>query len=52
MSARRRVLRLLTLGGLVRVTICPLCGALVVHDGRDRHAAVHAADVARPNGGR
>jgi hypothetical protein len=44
----RRVVGLLTLRGVLRrVRACPLCAALVVVDGEQRHQAVHRADTAR-----
>lgn len=43
----RRVMRVLTTRGLLAVRPCPLCAALVVADGEQRHQAVHRADTAR-----
>lgn len=39
------VLRLATWNaGAVTVTVCPLCATLVVRDGLDQHARLHALD--------
>lgn len=47
----RRVARLLTMRGLLAVAVCPLCGALVVLDGEQRHDQQHRADARRGDGG-
>ena len=41
MSGRRRLLRLVTVAGLLRVRVCPLCAALVVAAGAMQHDRVH-----------
>ncbi|WP_158228036.1 hypothetical protein [Pseudonocardia sp. MH-G8] len=40
---RRRVYRLLTSRCLLRVVVCRLCCSVVLADGIEQHAAVHAA---------
>lgn len=47
----RRVVGLLTVRGVLRARPCALCGALVVLDGEQRHAAAHSADVERATNG-
>ncbi|MDN5855975.1 MAG: hypothetical protein L0K86_24675 [Actinomycetia bacterium] len=39
---RRTRMLLVTSRGLLRVQVCPLCGALIVADGAEQHEAVHA----------
>lgn len=41
-----RLLRVLTLGGVLRVRVCELCAALVVAEGLEQHARAHAAATA------
>jgi hypothetical protein len=48
---RYRRLRLMTARGLLRVRVCPLCGALIVADAAEQHDAVHRADVRRTGSG-
>ena len=44
---RHRMRVLLTLAGLLRVRVCPLCAALVLADGRAQHDRMHTARGAR-----
>ncbi len=39
--------RLLSLSGLLRVRVCPLCAALVLAAGESQHARVHVTETGR-----
>jgi hypothetical protein len=49
-SARRRVYRVLTTAGVLRVRTCELCAALILADAVEHHERVHAAAFAVADG--
>ncbi|OLM08982.1 hypothetical protein Ae707Ps1_5929 [Pseudonocardia sp. Ae707_Ps1] len=45
--SRPTIRRVLCTRGALAVTVCPLCAALVLTDGLEQHARVHAAEFDR-----